>query len=164
MKIRRLAVVALSAIVLASALIGGCGGVQVEVGEATTVPTIQVSLLIHVSEDDVQWFRDFEVLKGTNAYELTEQATEGELESTYYASLFSHWVESIMGVPNEAPNYWLIFQWNGSTEQWEPPARWRRPVLAEGRPRFGVGLHRHERGTPAGPGSESLKSNQGHTR
>ena len=61
MKIRRLAVVALSAIVLASALIGGCGGVQVEVGEATTVPTIQVSLLIHVSEDDVRWFRDFEV-------------------------------------------------------------------------------------------------------
>jgi hypothetical protein len=120
MKTRRLAVVVLSAIVLASALIGGCGGLQVEVGESTTVPTIQVSLLIHVSEDDVQWFRDFEVLKGTNAYELTEQATEGELESTYYTSLFSHWVESIMDVPNEAPNYWLIFQWNGSTEQWEP--------------------------------------------
>ena len=120
MKTRRLAVVILSAIVLASALIGGCGGVQVEVGEATTVPTIQVSLLIHVGEDDVRWFRDFEVLKGANAYELTEQATEGELESTYYTSLFSHWVESIMGVPNEAPNYWLIFQWNASSEGWEP--------------------------------------------
>ena len=120
MKTRRLAAVVLSAIVLASALIGGCGGVQVEVGAATTVPTIQVSLLIHVSEDDVRWFRDFEVLKGANAYELTEQATEGELESTYYASFFSHWVESIMDVPNEAPNYWLIFQWNASSEQWEP--------------------------------------------
>ena len=124
MKVRWLSTLLLSAILLATALIGGCGGVEVEVGEATLtatpLPTINVSMLIHVSEDDMRWFRDFEVLKGTNAYELTEQVTEGDLESTYYASFFSHWVESIMGVPNEAPYYWLIFQWNGSAEQWEP--------------------------------------------
>ena len=124
MRFRWFPTLILTAILLASGVIGGCGGVQVEVGEATPtatpLPTIQVSLLIHVSEDDIRWFRDFEVLKGTNAYELTEQATEGELESTYYASFFSHWVESILGVPNESPNYWLIFQWNASAEQWEP--------------------------------------------
>ena len=68
----------------------------------------------------MHWFRDFEVLKGANAYELTEQATEGDLESTYYASFFSHFVESIMGVANEGANYWLIYQWNDSAEQWEP--------------------------------------------
>ena len=83
----------------------GCGSVDVEVGQATPtatpLPTIEVSLLIHVSEDDTRWFRDFEVLKGTNAYELTEQVTEGNLESTYYASFFAHFVESIVGVPNQ---------------------------------------------------------------
>ena len=68
----------------------------------------------------MRWFRDFEVLKGTNAYELTEQVTEGDLESTYYASFFSHFVESIVGVPIDGSNFWLIFQWNGSAEQWEP--------------------------------------------
>ena len=124
MKLRWIYTFLLSAIVLASAVIAGCGAVDVEVGEetptATPLPTIQVSLLIHVSEDDARWFRDFEVLKGTNAYELTEQATEGNLESTYYASFFAHFVESIVGVPNEGDNYWLIFQWNGSAEQWEP--------------------------------------------
>ena len=82
------------------------------------------------------------MLKGTNAYELTEQVTESNLESTYYASFFSHFVESLVGVPNEGSNYWLIFQWNGSAEQWEP-LPWRRPVLAEGRPCAGVVLHGH---------------------
>ena len=124
MRIRWLSTLLLSAIVLASAVIAGCGAVDVEVGEATPtatpLPTIQVSLLIHVSEDDVRWFRDFEVLKGTNAYELTEQVTESDLESTYYASFFSHFVESLVGVPNEGSNYWLIFQWNAPAEQWEP--------------------------------------------
>ena len=118
MKTRRLALVVLLAVFAVSAVVVGCA--QDESPATTPVPTIQVSLLIHVSEDDVRWFRYFEVVKGTNAYELTEQATEGELESTHYAAFFSHWVDSIMGVPNEAPNYWLIFQWNGSTDQWEP--------------------------------------------
>ena len=119
MKIRWLSIFVLAAMGMASVVIGGC--VQEEAApSATPLPTIRVSMLIYASEDDAQWFRDFEILKGTNAYELTEQATEGELEATYYASLFSHWVESIMGTPNEAPNYWLIFQWNGSAEQWEP--------------------------------------------
>ena len=124
MKIRWLSTLLLSAIVLASAVIAGCqeeaAPTATQAPTATPLPTIQVSMLIHVSEDDVRWFRDFEVLKGTNAYELTEQVTEGNLESTYYASFFSHFVESLVGVPSEGSNFWLIFQWNAPAEQWEP--------------------------------------------
>ena len=124
MKTRWLSTLLLSAMVMASAIVAGCGAVDVEVGEATptatAIPAIRVSLLIHVSEDDVRWFRDFEVAKGTNAYELTEHVTEGNLESTYYASFFSHFVESLVGVSNDGPNYWLMFQWNAPAEQWEP--------------------------------------------
>ena len=121
---RRFAYAALLAMALAPVLIGGCGGLQVEVGEATPtatpLPTIQVSLLIHFSESDVRWFRDVEARNGANAYELTEQVTEGELESTYYASFFAHFVEEIMGVANEGSTYWAIFLWNASQSQWEP--------------------------------------------
>ena len=61
-----------------------------------------------------------EVPKGTDAYELTELVTEGDLEAPYYASLRSHFVEALVGVENEDPNYWLIFLWNESQAQWEP--------------------------------------------
>ena len=123
MKLRWLYASLLSAIVIASAIVAGCQEAPPTATLAPTVtplPTIEVSLLVHVNEDDARWYRDFEVLKGTNAYELTEQATDGNLESTYYASFFSHFVESLVGVPNEGNNYWLIFQWNASAEQWEP--------------------------------------------
>ena len=82
MKTRRLALVVLLAIFAVSAVVMGCTQEDSPSATPVPIPTIQVSLLIHVSEDDVRWFRDFEVAKGTNAYELTEQATEGELEST----------------------------------------------------------------------------------
>ena len=120
---RRRAYAALLTMALVSVLIGGCGGLQVEVGEATPtatpLPTIRVSLLIHFSESDVRWFRDVEVAKGTNAYELTEQVTEGEMESSYYASFFAHFVEEIMGVANEGSTYWAIFLWNEPQSLWE---------------------------------------------
>ena len=91
-------------------------------GPATEAPppNIQVSMLIHVAEDDARWFRDVEAPKGANAFELTEQVTEGNLQATYYAAYYSHFVESMVGVPNEAPHYWLVFLWNSSTGQWEP--------------------------------------------
>ena len=120
---RRLAYAALLAMALAPALIGGCGGLQVEVGEATPtempLPTIQVSLLIHFSESDVRWFRDVEAHNGANAYELTLQVTEGDMKATYYASFYAHFVEEIMGVANEGSTYWAIFLWNASQSQWE---------------------------------------------
>ena len=107
---------------LGSVLIAGCERAASHIGALSETPisTIQVSLLIEVSEDDVRWFRDVEVSKGTNAYELTEQVAEGDLESTYYAAFFSHFVESLLGVASEGSNYWLTFLWNGSQAQWEP--------------------------------------------
>ena len=120
---RRFAYAALLAMALAPVLIGGCGGLQVEVGEATPtatpLPTIQVSLLLHFSESDVRWFRDVEAHNGANAYELTLQVTEDDMKATYYASFYAHFVEEIMGVANEGSTYWAIFLWNESQSQWE---------------------------------------------
>ena len=82
--------------------------------------TINVSVLIHGSSDDFRWFRDVETTEGSNAYELTKTVVQGDLESTYYASLFSHLVESIFGKRNEDPNYWTIFLWDDNQKQWAP--------------------------------------------
>ena len=81
---------------------------------------IRVSLLIQFSDDDVRWFRDVEVSKGTNAYELTENVTQGRIKSTYHAAFFSHFVEALEGKASVGSNYWLIFLWNDSQAQWEP--------------------------------------------
>ncbi len=120
---RRLAYAALLAMALVTALVAGCGAFQVEVGEVTPtampLPTIQVSMLIHFSESDVRWFRNVEAHNGANAYELTEQVTEGDMKATYYASFRAHFVEEIMGVANEGSTYWAIFLWNESQSLWE---------------------------------------------
>ena len=121
MRLRWLPSVVLGLVALGSVLIAGCDTETSTVGPAATqVSTIQVSLLIQVSEDDARWFRDVEIPKGTNAYELTELVTEGDLESTYYAAFFSHFVEALLGVASEGSNYWLTFLWNESQAQWEP--------------------------------------------
>ena len=124
MRLRWLApvVLVLLLVSMGSVLTAGCARVASHVGASSETPvsTIQVSLLIEVSEDDVRWFRDVEVPKGTNAYEFTEIVTEGDLESTYYAAFFSHFVESLLGVASEGPNYWLTFLWSDSQAQWEP--------------------------------------------
>ena len=120
-RLRLLPSVVLALMTLGSVLIAGCDTESRTVAPAaTSIPTIQVSLLIQVSEDDVRWFRDVGVPKGTNAYELTERVTEGDLESTYYAAFFSHFVEALLGVASEGSNYWLTFLWNESQAQWEP--------------------------------------------
>jgi hypothetical protein len=87
---------------------------------STTVSTIHVSLLIQLSEDDIRWFRDVEIPNDTNAYEIVERVTEGDLEATYYPAFFSHFVEAMLGVANEGTYYWLTFLWNANQEQWEP--------------------------------------------
>jgi hypothetical protein len=110
-----------SFVALGSVLIAGCDAESpTAAASATPVSTIQVSLLIEVSEDDELWFRDVEVPKGTNAFELMEQVTEGDFEATYYAAFFSHFVESLLGVAGEGSNYWLTFLWSDSQAQWEP--------------------------------------------
>ena len=117
--LRWLAPVALALVSMGSVLVAGCDAAT-GASSGTSVSTIQVSLLVQVSDDDVRWFRDVEIPKDTNAYELTERVTEGDLEATYYAAFFSHFVEALMGVANEGSNYWLTFLWNESQEQWEP--------------------------------------------
>ena len=119
---RWLLTVVLALMALSSVLIAGCDQATSPTGSPTETPvsTITVSLLVHVSEDDVRWYRDVEVPKGTNAYELTERVTEGDLEATYYAAYFSHFVEAMLGIANECSNYWLTFLWNEPQEQWEP--------------------------------------------
>jgi hypothetical protein len=121
-RLRLLPTVALALIALGSLIIAGCNQAAAPTASPTATPvaTIQVSLLIQFNEDDVRWFRNVEVSKGTNAYELTERVTEGDLEAPYYAAFFSHFVQALMGVANEGPNYWLIFQWNEPQKQWEP--------------------------------------------
>ena len=100
----------------------GCtqAATPIVVSTPTMVPTIQVSLLIQASEDDARWFRDVEVPKDTDAYELTELVAEGNLKATYYASLRSHFVEQLLGVENEDPKYWLIFLWDEGQGNWAP--------------------------------------------
>ena len=82
--------------------------------------TIEVSMLIHEDTNNFNWFRDVKIEKGFNAYELTEIVVQGDLESKYYASMFSHLVESIFGKRNEAPNYWIIVLWDDSQQKWTP--------------------------------------------
>ena len=84
--------------------------------------TIKASMLIQsgASERDARWFRDVEVNKGIDAYELTEKVTEGDLESTYSAPYRSHFVGSILGVENENPKFWLIYAWSEPETKWEP--------------------------------------------
>jgi hypothetical protein len=81
---------------------------------------IEVSVLIHENSESFIWFRDVKIEKGINAYDLTEIVVDGDLESTYYASMFSHLVQSIMGKANKDPNYWIIFLWDHTQRKWIP--------------------------------------------
>ena len=82
--------------------------------------TIQVSMLIQQEGQDPQWFRDVEVARGMDAYELTDLVTEGDMQATYYAAYRSHFVEAIFGVEGQDPNYWLTWVWSESEDKWEP--------------------------------------------
>ena len=96
-------------------------GTKVDNPTPTPVPTtIKVSMLIQSSEQDARWFRNVEVAKGTDAYELTEKVTQGDLRSTYSALYRSHFVDSILGVENKNPKFWLIYGWSEPEKKWEP--------------------------------------------
>jgi hypothetical protein len=87
---------------------------------AVQAETIQVSMLIQQTGQDPQWFRDVEVTKGMDVYELTDLVTEGDIQATYFAAYRSHFVEAILGVEGEDPNYWLTWVWSESEDKWEP--------------------------------------------
>jgi hypothetical protein len=101
---------------VALSVLGACTADEPDV----QTETIQVSMLIQQTGQDPQWFRDVEVFKGIDAYELTELVTEGDIQATYYAAFRSHFVEGIFGVAGEDPNYWLVWVWSESQEKWEP--------------------------------------------
>lgn len=86
----------------------------------TPTSTIKVSMLIQSSEQDARWFRNVEVSKGTDAYELTEKVTQGNLKATYYALYRSHFVDAILGVENKSPKFWLTYVWSEPDKKWEP--------------------------------------------
>ena len=99
-------------------LVAGCA--QAVAPTTTPIITFKVSMLVQLGEGDLRWTRDVEVSKGTNAYELTEQVTQGDLKATWYPAFRSHFMEAILGVENRASNFWLIFLWNEPEQKWEP--------------------------------------------
>ena len=99
-----------------TSLLVACGENEV----TTPAETIEVSLLVQVEEGDTRWFRDVPVPKGTDAYELTELVAGADLKATYYPQYRSHFVDSIFGVANEAPKYWLTWVWSEAESKWEP--------------------------------------------
>ena len=88
--------------------------------KAAEPATIKVSMLIQSSEQDSRWFRNVEVAKGTDAYELTEKVTQGNLKAAYSAPYRSHFVDAILGVENKNPKFWLIYGWSDPQKKWEP--------------------------------------------
>ena len=83
------------------------------------VETVQVNLLIAVEDSEDRWHRNFEVPQGTDAYQLTEMVTGGNMEATYYPEFRAHFVESIAGVESQGSNYWIIWLWSDFNDKWE---------------------------------------------
>ena len=104
------------ALLLALSVLGACAGDD----PAVQPETIQVSMLIQQEGQDPQWFRDVEVPKGTDAYELTFLVTDGDMQATFYAAFRSHFVEAIFGVEGQGASYWLTWVWSESQSAWEP--------------------------------------------
>ena len=96
-------------------ILPGCG----EGEETPEAETISVSMLIQVEDKDTRWFRDVSVPKGTDAWELTEQVTEGDIKANYFPMYRSHFVDAIFGVENENPKFWLIYIWSEPQSKWE---------------------------------------------
>ena len=111
--------IVLSGVVALAALVG-CAQTATPTATPTPVQTYAVSMLIESGPNDARWFRDVQVPQGFDAYQVTELVTEGELEATWYASLRSHYVESILGLKSQGDNSWIIFLWDEFEEQWAP--------------------------------------------
>ncbi|MBI2872800.1 MAG: hypothetical protein HYY00_06390 [Chloroflexi bacterium] len=115
------AVAVLALVAISVLFVVGCGqAAPVATPTSTPVPAIRVSLLVQVSRDDARWFQGVEVPRGTNAYELTERVTEGNLDATWYPAYRSHFVNALLGVKNTDPRYWLTYLWDESQAKWEP--------------------------------------------
>jgi hypothetical protein len=113
--IRRISI-ALALLVLGG-LLAACGS-----DAATTVssPPITASVLIEAEAGAPQWFRDIEVGKGIDGYELLLAATGGDIDAAWFAEFRAHLVKEILGVAPEGNAFWGIFVWNENTPGWEP--------------------------------------------
>ncbi|MBI2165208.1 MAG: hypothetical protein HYU29_02240 [Chloroflexi bacterium] len=98
-----------------SLVVASCGRAT----PAAKQENLRATILIQTGEMDSRWFRDVEVPRGTNAYELTEKVTKGELKATYYPQFRTHFVDAIFGVSGKSPHFWLIFLWNDVEKRWE---------------------------------------------
>lgn len=85
-----------------------------------TASTLAATMLIQANSDDIQWFRNIEMPIGSTGWELTRAVAKDKLEATYYGAFDSHFVNSLFGMENKEPYFWLFFQWNGTSKAWEP--------------------------------------------
>jgi hypothetical protein len=77
-------------------------------------------MLIEKNGDEHQWFRDVQVPKGYDAYQLSELVLGEEIESDWFAAYQSHFVKSIMGKANHGNHAWILYLWDGFDQAWEP--------------------------------------------
>ena len=112
---RRLRWLALGLLLLVATLgLSACGS------DTEAAPAITASVLIEPSAGDSRWFRDVEVSKGTDSYELLEAVTGGELEAQWFPAFRSHFVESVFGIGGEGFRFWLVFVWDENQSAWSP--------------------------------------------
>ena len=98
----------------AAALAAACAA------DEPSAPPITASVLVEPSADGARWFRDVEVPKGTDGYELLEAVTEGDLQAEWFPEFRSHFVSGILGVAPEGSAFWGVFVWNETNGGWEP--------------------------------------------
>jgi len=88
--------------------------------KATLVsPTVQASVLVEFTQEEYQWFRNIPVHQPIDAYALTESVTEGHLTATYYPTLRSHMINSLLGREANSIYYWALWRWNTNVDAWE---------------------------------------------
>jgi hypothetical protein len=90
---------------------------------ATSAPaqeTITASVLVEAAASSPQWFRNVEVAKGTDGYELLMAATGGQVEAEWHPEFRSHFVQSVLSVAPEGSEFWAVFMWNETAAAWEP--------------------------------------------
>ena len=102
-------------LIVVALVLGACSS-----AEAVAPERISASILVEPASGDARWFRDVEVDKGTDGYELLAAATEGQLEADWFPQFRSHFVTSLLGTPSEGSRFWLTFVWDEPSEAWQP--------------------------------------------
>ena len=93
----------------------GCGA-----SDTAEAATVRASVLVEPAVDGARWYRDLEVPKGTDGYELLQAATDGEVDATWFPEFRAHFVTEILGVAPEGSQFWGVFVWSETNSGWEP--------------------------------------------